>query len=407
MGEYRMSLWSKTMSQPWAGFITLILVCMGFNRLKKVKRTQYMWCTFQESITPIVFDNFLHYDCSVLIPGKWRAKSCPRVHYVWHHMTPHICAHKAHPHRLARLPLFEALSNSTSVWRAMRKMRVSGIEIFNFHPTAAARWWYGKWRFSDWRQHPFLWVPGMEAKPHWDYKERHDFDWVPEFQKRWREIRDEFLELNAREGIADYNVAHSPEGNQSMHSIRGWKTFHLIDQHGGLMMDNIAKVPKTWALLQSIPRISFHTTMMFSVAMPHGGGMYAHTGYSNMFLRCSLPLINREPHRTFLEVASVRRNLTEGEMIIYDDSFWHAFRNNGDWPRVVLLFDVWHPDILDEELHPVEEQYLKYNTRPEMLMAQAAIQEVNRNSKTEVLDFGPAKLSTSADDPPDEDEEEL
>ncbi len=43
-------------------------------------------------------------------------------------------------------------------------------------------------------------------------------------------------------------------------------------------------------------------------------------------------------------------HLTEGKCILFDDSFLHEANNASDKPRVVLIIDIWHPDLFDAEV---------------------------------------------------------
>ena len=36
--------------------------------------------------------------------------------------------------------------------------------------------------------------------------------------------------------------------------------------------------------------------------------------------------------------------------MIFDDSFLHQAQNNSDLDRVVLIFDMWHPDLTELEI---------------------------------------------------------
>lgn len=42
--------------------------------------------------------------------------------------------------------------------------------------------------------------------------------------------------------------------------------------------------------------------------------------------------------------------LQEGKCVIFDDSFLHEAANLSDKPRVVLIVDVWHPDLTSVEV---------------------------------------------------------
>ena len=54
--------------------------------------------------------------------------------------------------------------------------------------------------------------------------------------------------------------------------------------------------------------------------------------------------------RSSLTVKNETVFLTEGKCVLFDDSFLHEASNISDSPRVVLIVDVWHPDLSDEEV---------------------------------------------------------
>lgn len=52
-----------------------------------------------------------------------------------------------------------------------------------------------------------------------------------------------------------------------------------------------------------------------------------------------------------MRVADEKRVVEEGKCIIFDDSFEHEVWNHDTVrARIVLIFDVWHPDLSDEEV---------------------------------------------------------
>lgn len=66
-----------------------------------------------------------------------------------------------------------------------------------------------------------------------------------------------------------------------------------------------------------------------------------------------------------LTVANEERVLQPGKCVIFDDSFLHeAVNRAGEFdssdpssgPRVVLIIDVWHPDLSAEEVSKVEKR---------------------------------------------------
>jgi aspartyl/asparaginyl beta-hydroxylase (cupin superfamily) len=55
------------------------------------------------------------------------------------------------------------------------------------------------------------------------------------------------------------------------------------------------------------------------------------------------------PERCGLRVDNETFDQREGEIIAFDDSFDHEAWNNSQQPRLVLIFEVWHPDLTKDE----------------------------------------------------------
>ena len=69
-----------------------------------------------------------------------------------------------------------------------------------------------------------------------------------------------------------------------------------------------------------------------------------HYGACNLKLRCHFPLF--VPEEAFIKVAGESRPWEEGKMLIFDDSYEHEAANlSPDKERVILLIDIWHPDL--------------------------------------------------------------
>lgn len=122
------------------------------------------------------------------------------------------------------------------------------------------------------------------------------------------------------------------------------------------------------SLCRSIPHQYNHA--LFSALAPDTH-VSAHYGPTNKKLRCHLPLVvptrppahtetqEEEPPLCSLTVANEERGLEAGKCVIFDDSFLHeAVNRAGEFntsdpssgPRVVLIIDVWHPDLSAEEV---------------------------------------------------------
>jgi aspartyl/asparaginyl beta-hydroxylase (cupin superfamily) len=60
-----------------------------------------------------------------------------------------------------------------------------------------------------------------------------------------------------------------------------------------------------------------------------------------------LPLV--VPPGCGIRVGDETREWREGELLIFDDSVEHEAWNRGEGVRTVLLFEVWRPEVTDEE----------------------------------------------------------
>ena len=55
------------------------------------------------------------------------------------------------------------------------------------------------------------------------------------------------------------------------------------------------------------------------------------------------------PPNCGLRVGSETRSWKESELLIFDDSFEHEAWNRSDSNRIVLIFEIWRPEISPDE----------------------------------------------------------
>jgi aspartate beta-hydroxylase len=53
----------------------------------------------------------------------------------------------------------------------------------------------------------------------------------------------------------------------------------------------------------------------------------------------------RVPEGSGIRVGDSTRRWVEGEVVVFDDSFEHEAWNDGPGPRIVLVLDIWHPEL--------------------------------------------------------------
>lgn len=189
-----------------------------------------------------------------------------------------------------------------------------------------------------------LTVPRLPAIPFFD---REQFDWVNALEAATASIREEFLAVRrADEARFSPYITYNPgdpvnQWAELNHSDR-WSTFPLW-RAGAPVSENLARCPATAAALEAVGMAAIDglcPNAMFSVLAPRTQ-IPPHHGETNARLVVHLPLV--VPPGCTYRVGFERRQWTEGEVLIFDDTIEHEARNDGDEPRTVLIFDVWNP----------------------------------------------------------------
>jgi len=180
------------------------------------------------------------------------------------------------------------------------------------------------------------------------------FDWVPAVEAATAAIRDELVAL-LKDGTDDFRAyiqskAESVrlDATKSLVDNKDWSALFLCENS-----EPVAKViercPRTWAAVQPAPltRIPGRgPTVMFSL-LKAGARIAPHTGMFNTRLVCHLPLI--VPPGCRFRVGNEVREWREGQLMIFDDTIEHEAWNDSGEDRVVLIFDIWRPELSEQE----------------------------------------------------------
>jgi len=195
----------------------------------------------------------------------------------------------------------------------------------------------------------FFYYPEL---PQVQFFDRQAFPWVGAIERQFDAIRAEARAmLDADSRFVPY-IQREP--NRPAFNERGlldnpdWGAFFLI-KDGVTVEANAALCPRTFAAISEIPlcRIDQRTpSVLFSLLRP-GARIPPHHGFTNARLICHLPLI--VPPQCALRVGNETRSWNEGEVVLFDDSIEHEAWNSSNEPRIVMIFDVWRPELSAEE----------------------------------------------------------
>ncbi|HEY2177957.1 MAG TPA: aspartyl/asparaginyl beta-hydroxylase domain-containing protein [Caulobacteraceae bacterium] len=188
--------------------------------------------------------------------------------------------------------------------------------------------------------------------PHRQFYERSEFPWLAALEAKSGVIRDELVALVGESRHWDPYVRSS---SRRPHREYGalldnldWSALYLINS-GSVVAEAAQRCPSTLAALEDVPLTDTPGSMpsvLFSLLRPHVR-IPPHTGHTNARLICHLPLI--VPGNGALRVGNETRAWSEGEALIFDDSIEHEAWNDSDEVRIVLLFDIWRPELTVEE----------------------------------------------------------
>lgn len=199
------------------------------------------------------------------------------------------------------------------------------------------------------QQPQIFYFPGL---PQIQFYEREDFPWVAELERDAAAIREELLGILASADRFSPYMQASPDrpvfNTNGLLNDPAWSACHLI-QGGEEVAANAARCPITMNALRRLPlcRIKGRTpTALFSLLRP-GAHIPPHHGFINTRLICHLPLI--VPAGCALRVGNETRPWREGEVAIFDDTIEHEAWNRSSELRVVLLFDIWRPELTATE----------------------------------------------------------
>ena len=151
------------------------------------------------------------------------------------------------------------------------------------------------------------------------------------------------------EAFAQFNEkteSFMPE-DENLRDTGDWQQFNLYIS-GKKVEKNCQKTPFTCSLLEQITPATSCTRgqIKFSIMSPKVH-VWPHCGPTNCRLRAHLGL--KVSNEARIRVADEERNWQAGKILIFDDSFEHEVWNDGGEYRMVLIVDLWHPDLTQSQ----------------------------------------------------------
>lgn len=192
--------------------------------------------------------------------------------------------------------------------------------------------------------------PGLREA---EFHDRELFPWLEELEALTPQIRaemDAVANANDAQLVPYVKYADSEPLAQwrELNHSRDWTAIHLVER-GETVAANAAHCPATMAFLQGMEQpwvAGCGANAMFSLLAPRTT-IPAHVGVANFRLLCHLPLI--VPGKCWFRVGAETRDFEQGKAWVFDDTIEHEAQNETDQLRVILIFDLWHPDLSPAE----------------------------------------------------------
>jgi hypothetical protein len=188
--------------------------------------------------------------------------------------------------------------------------------------------------------------------PQIQFYERETFPWFAQLEAATDAIRAELREVmrepNAFAPYVQGNPNRPRKDEGGMLDNPAWSAFYLW-KNGEPVPENAARCPRTLAALEHVPlaRVPNRSpSILFSLLRP-GAHIPPHHGLVNTRLICHLPLL--VPGQCTFRVGNDVRDWVEGRAWAFDDTIEHEAWNRSNETRVILLFDIWRPELTDEE----------------------------------------------------------
>lgn len=206
--------------------------------------------------------------------------------------------------------------------------------------------------------------PGL---PHVQFYGRDRFPWLPALEAATADIRQELLAVLQGEGAFTPYVQRDPNrpalSSGGMLNNPDWSAYYLW-KNGSEVTDHAQRCPRTMAALKCVPLTQVpgrSPSVLFSLMRP-GAHIPAHHGFVNTRLICHLPLI--VPAGCRFRVGHETRPWVEGQAWVFDDTIEHEAWNDSDQTRVVLLFEVWQPELTAAEQGMVQALFAAIDSHP-------------------------------------------
>lgn len=200
----------------------------------------------------------------------------------------------------------------------------------------------------------YYYYPGLPQRQFFPVE---SFDWVPLLEAQCTNIRNEAMNLLQDATTFQPYLQSDPSRprklQDGMMDNPDWSACYLI-RNGEVVEEVAARCPATMAAIRTLPLCDLprrSPSVLFSLLKP-GAHIPAHCGLANIRLIGHLPVVT--PRNCHFRVGNEVREWTQGKVWLFDDSIEHEAWNRSNEPRIILLFEVWRPELSIAEQRAIQ-----------------------------------------------------
>jgi aspartate beta-hydroxylase len=169
------------------------------------------------------------------------------------------------------------------------------------------------------------------------------------FTAAWQAIRDEAIAVRL-EKVPRFHDIMPEQAVISASDGLDWRMM-ILKAYGVAIPQNIEKSPTLARLLAECPEVKSATISFLAPRkhIPRHRGPFR--GVMRFHLGLRIPTEASGQPATVMMIDDREHRITDGECMLWDDTYPHEVMNNADEARIALLLDVWRPGMpLDMEI---------------------------------------------------------
>ena len=182
--------------------------------------------------------------------------------------------------------------------------------------------------------------PGLTSQP---WHEPQGFSLVSYLESHFSEIQAEILALDP---------ARFHRESERIKRSGDWDVAFLYER-GRRRAEVCRALPVSTRGVEAYPTMRTMSGLIYASRMRGGTHIAAHRGPTNLRVRCHLA-ITVPVGDCAIRVGDDTRVWREGSCLVFDDSFEHEAWNHTERDRIVLIVDLWHPDLSAIEVRLLE-----------------------------------------------------